>query len=134
MSDFGLAEKATGQAGAEDSVFGTPEYVAPEKIQRAPETFLSDMYSLAATCYQGLTGRTPFVTETIEEMVMAHVNQPLTPPNHIVGISQMTNDAICKAMSKNPADRFKSYGEMILELESARSHLLVALYAAPTEA
>lgn len=137
LSDFGLAEKATGQAGAEDSVFGTPEYVAPEKIQRMPETFLSDMYSLAATCYQGLTGRTPFVTETIEEMVMAHVNQELIPPNHLVEVSQMTNDAICKAMAKNPADRFKSYGEMILELEIARTHLLRALYeeqAPPAEA
>jgi serine/threonine-protein kinase len=134
LSDFGLAEKATGQSGADDSVFGTPEYVAPEKIQRAPETFLSDMYSLAATCYHGLTGRTPFVAESVEDMIMAHVEQPLTPPNHLVEVQQMTSDAIYKAMSKNPEHRFRSYGEMILELEAARSHLLVALYSTPPEA
>jgi len=31
--------------------WGTPYYVAPEKIKREPETFLSDMYSLGATLY-----------------------------------------------------------------------------------
>jgi serine/threonine protein kinase len=129
LVDFGLAEKADEQSGANDTVWGTPEYVAPEKIQREPETFLSDMYSLAGTCYHALTGRTPFVTENIDDMVMAHVNQELVPPAQLVEVTPPTNDAIIKALAKDPKERFRSYEEMILALEFARTYLLRALYA-----
>jgi serine/threonine protein kinase len=131
LVDFGLAENADEQSGANDTVWGTPEYVAPEKIQREPETFLSDMYSLAGTCYHALTGRTPFVTENenIDDMVMAHVNQALVSPAQFVEVTPATNEAIVRAMAKDPKERFRTYEEMILALEAARSHLLVALYA-----
>jgi eukaryotic-like serine/threonine-protein kinase len=128
LVDFGLAENAADQAGANDTVWGTPEYVAPEKIQRELETFLCDMYSLAGTCYHALTGRTPFIAEGVDEMVMAHVNQELVPPSQLVEVTQSTSEAILKAMARNPKDRFKSYEEMILALEYARTHLLRALY------
>jgi eukaryotic-like serine/threonine-protein kinase len=133
LVDFGLAENADEQAGANDTVWGTPEYVAPEKIQREPETFLSDMYSLAGTCYHALTGRTPFVTENIDDMVMAHVNQALVPPAQLVEVTDLTNEAIVKALAKDPKERFRSYEEMILALEVARTYLLRGLYDQQSE-
>ncbi|MGI8965642.1 MAG: serine/threonine-protein kinase, partial [Limisphaerales bacterium] len=51
LVDFGLAGKTGIEAEADAFVWGTPEYVAPEKINRERETFLSDLYSLAATLY-----------------------------------------------------------------------------------
>ena len=48
---------------------GTPYYVAPEKIKREKETFLSDMYSLGCTLYHALTGHVPFDAPTVEELV-----------------------------------------------------------------
>ena len=53
--------------------WGTPYYVAPEKIKREPETFLSDMYSLGATLYHAMTGHVPFDAPTIEEVIVAQV-------------------------------------------------------------
>jgi serine/threonine protein kinase len=125
LVDFGLARAAGAEQEASDMIWGTPYYVAPEKIKREPETFLSDMYSLGATVYHALTGHVPFDAPTPEEVIVAHVQTPLTPPNLVVPeITQPTSDALVKAMAKNPAERFLSYDEFIMALEAARSFLL----------
>jgi serine/threonine protein kinase len=125
LIDFGLARKADVEHEVEDVTWGTPYYVAPEKIKREPETFLSDMYSLGATLYHAMTGHVPFDAPTIEEVIVAQVNTPLTPPNLVVPeISQPTSDALVKVLAKNPGDRYLSYDEFIMTLEAARSLLL----------
>ncbi len=125
LVDFGLARKADVEHEVEDVTWGTPYYVAPEKIKREPETFLSDMYSLGATLYHAMTGHVPFDAPTIEEVIVAQVNTPLTPPNLVVPeISQPTSDALVKVLAKNPRDRYLSYDEFIMALEAARSLLL----------
>jgi len=114
---------------------GTPYYVAPEKIKREPETFLSDMYSLGATLYHAVTGHVPFDAPTPDEVVQAHVYTALTPPNHVVPeISQATSDALCRALAKDPADRYRNYEEFIMELEAARSRLIIQQTQAPDAA
>ena len=126
LIDFGLARKADVEHEVEDVTWGTPYYVAPEKIKREPETFLSDMYSLGATLYHAMTGHVPFEAPTVEEVIIAQVQTPLTPPNLVVPeITQPTSDALVKAMAKNPAERFLSYDEFIMALTAARSQLLV---------
>jgi serine/threonine protein kinase len=126
LIDFGLARKADVEHEVEDMTWGTPYYVAPEKIKREPETFLSDMYSLGATLYHAMTGHVPFEAPTVEEVIIAQVQTPLTPPNLVVPeITQPTSDALVKAMAKNPAERFLSYELFIMALEAARSQLLV---------
>jgi eukaryotic-like serine/threonine-protein kinase len=129
LVDFGLARKAEGDNADEDSVWGTPYYVAPEKIKREREDFLSDMYSLGGTLYHALTGHVPFEAPTIEEVLTAHVHTPLTPPNHVVPeITAPTSDAIVWAMAKHPSQRFQSYDDLIMALTAARSQLLVQKY------
>src|ERR1051325_8808837 len=58
LIDFGLARKVESDL-QEEAVWGTPYYIAPEKIKREREDFLSDMYSLAGTLYHALTGHVP---------------------------------------------------------------------------
>ena len=125
LVDFGLARKTDAEQETAEFTRGTPYYVAPEKIKREPETFLSDMYSLGATLYHAVTGHVPFDAPTPDEVVQAHVYTPLTPPNQVVPeISQATSDALCRALAKNPGERFLSYDELIMALEAARSLLL----------
>jgi serine/threonine protein kinase len=132
LVDFGLARKAEVEHEVEDVTWGTPYYVAPEKIKREPETFLSDMYSLGATLYHAMTGHVPFEAPTVEEVIVAQVQTPLTPPNLVVpDITQSTSDALVKCMAKNPADRFLSYEEFIMALEASRSLLAVKQYQTP---
>jgi serine/threonine protein kinase len=129
LVDFGLARQAEQNEEYEAAVWGTPYYVAPEKIQRQGEDFHSDMYSLGGTLYHALTGHVPFEAETVEQVVAGHVHTPLTPPCDVrVEISQLTSDAITIAMAKEPTQRFASYSEFQMALENARSHYLVDIH------
>ena len=96
---FPLAEREAVDAEPDDELRGTPYYVAPEKVKREKETFLSDMYSLGGTLYHALTGHTPFDAPTVEELVGAHVHTPLTPPNQVL-------PEITPATSEAPTPRF----------------------------
>ncbi len=126
LVDFGLARAAEAENEYESSIWGTPYYVAPEKIQRQGEDFRSDLYSLGGTLYHALTGHVPFEAETVEQVVAGHVHTPLTPPNEVrPGLSQPTSDAIATAMAKDPNARYSSYGEFIMALTAARSQLLL---------
>jgi eukaryotic-like serine/threonine-protein kinase len=127
LIDFGLARKVEADL-SDEAVWGTPYYIAPEKIKREREDFLSDMYSLAGTLYHALTGHVPFEAPSIDEVIAAHIHTAVTPPNLVVpGVTQPTSDALVKAMAKSPADRFQTYDEFIMALTAARSQLLVAL-------
>lgn len=124
LIDFGLV-KAAEDDSWEEHIWGTIYYVAPEKLERKGEDFRSDMYSLGGTLYHALTGHVPF-EGTVEEVVAAHVHTPLTPPNHVApDITQLTSNALARAMAKHPSERFESYDELIMALTSARSYLMV---------
>jgi serine/threonine-protein kinase len=132
LVDFGLARSAEADQEMENVTWGTPYYVAPEKIKRERETALSDMYSLGGTLYHALTGHVPFEAPTVEELVSAHVHTPLTPPNLVLPeTTQPTSDALMRAMAKEPRDRFRSYDELRMALEAARSQLLIAQSTQP---
>jgi serine/threonine-protein kinase len=136
LVDFGLARNVEAEPESTTVTEGTPYYVAPEKIKRERETFLSDMYSLGCTLYHALTGHVPFEAPSVEELVAAHVHTPLTPPNLVVPeITQPTSDSLVRVLAKNPADRFLSYDEFKMELEAARSKWLIQHYsqAVPTK-
>lgn len=126
LIDFGLVRSAEAANTYEEHVWGTVYYVAPEKIERKGEDFLSDMYSLGGTLYHALTGHVPFEAPTVEEVVWAHVHTPLTPPDQVVpGISELTSNALLIAMAKKPQDRYENYEALQMALEAARSQLLV---------
>ncbi len=127
--DFGLARKTEEEEESDTEVWGTPYYVAPEKIRREAETFHSDMYSLGGTLYHALTGHVPFEAETIEGVITGHVETALTPPNRVnPAITEPTSEAIAISMNKNPLDRFPTYDDFIMALTAARSRLLVSTY------
>ncbi len=125
LVDFGLARSSSDDE-QESTVWGTPYYVAPEKIQRQREDFLSDMYSLGGTLYHAVTGHVPFEAETAEGVVAGHVYTPLTPPIAVnPAISEPTNEALMTAMQKRPEDRYPTYDAFIMALYASRSQLLI---------
>jgi eukaryotic-like serine/threonine-protein kinase len=126
LVDFGLARSTEAESEGDTTVWGTPYYIAPEKVRREREDFLSDLYSLAGTLYHAITGHVPFEAPTVDEVVAAHMHEPVTPPHRVVaGISQATSDALVMALAKKPSARYHSYDEFIMALTAARSLLLV---------
>jgi serine/threonine protein kinase len=77
LVDFGLATVA--HAAASDGIWGTPYYIAPEKIRRQKVDARADIYSLGATLFHMITGNPPFEGETPVEVVKARLEQP--PPD-----------------------------------------------------
>ncbi|MCF7708407.1 MAG: serine/threonine protein kinase [Verrucomicrobia bacterium] len=132
LVDFGLARSIETESEDEGSIWGTPYYIAPEKIKREKEDFLSDMYSLAGTLYHAITGHVPFEASSVEEVLESHISVPPTPPNQVIhSITKPTSDALVNAMAKDPQDRYESYDEFIMALTSARSQLLVRKFRGP---
>ncbi|MBU6401522.1 MAG: serine/threonine protein kinase [Verrucomicrobia bacterium] len=126
LVDFGLARSAE-ESGEEQAVWGTPYYIAPEKVKREREDFLSDLYSLAGTLYHALTGHVPFESATVEAVLAAHIHTPVTAPHLVVPeVTEPTSEALVRAMAKGPDARFQSYDEFIMALTAARSQLLVS--------
>jgi serine/threonine protein kinase/tetratricopeptide (TPR) repeat protein len=70
--DFGLA-KAIADAGGEmdqthEGFVGTPNFASPEQFGSGPIDVRSDIYSLGATLWFALTGKTPFGGRSVEEV------------------------------------------------------------------
>ena len=134
LVDFGLARSTEADTEYDTAVWGTPYYIAPEKVKREREDFLSDMYSLAGTLYHALTGHVPFEAPTVEEVVAAHIHTPLTPPNQVIPeVTQPTSDALVIAMAKSPAERYRTYDDFRMAMEAARSQLLIGQLRAKKE-
>jgi len=134
LVDFGLARSTEADTEYDTAVWGTPYYIAPEKVKREREDFLSDMYSLAGTLYHALTGHVPFEAPTVEEVVAAHIHTPLTPPNQVIPeVTQPTSDALVIAMAKSPAERYRTYDDFRMAMEAARSQLLIGQMRAKKE-
>jgi serine/threonine-protein kinase len=71
------------------------------------------VYSLTCLLYESLTGRPPFETGDLRQLMTAHMFSP--PPRPSImrrGINRAFDDVIAKGMAKKPAERFASAGEL----------------------
>jgi eukaryotic-like serine/threonine-protein kinase len=124
IGDFGLAVAAGQDAETQNEIWGTPYYVAPERLNHEPEDFRSDIYSLGATLYHAIAGRPPFEGETNSATALRDLkNQPLGLAAAAPGLRRETVRVINRMVAPDPQQRFASYDELIAELEKARDAL-----------
>jgi predicted RNA-binding Zn-ribbon protein involved in translation (DUF1610 family) len=125
--DFGLAIFAENEEASRGEIFGTPYYVAPEKLAGEAEDFRSDMYSLGGTLFHALAGRPPFEAETASLVALKHLkNQSVSIATFAPWVTGATAFVINKTLLRNPADRFRNYDELIGHLEFALGEVLKA--------
>jgi serine/threonine protein kinase len=120
IGDFGLAVAAGQQADAQKEIWGTPYYVAPERLNSEPEDFRSDIYSLGATLFHALAGKPPMEGDTNSAAELRQLKSH--PPDlHKVApdVSRETARIINKMLAVKPENRFTSYGHLITQLERA---------------
>jgi serine/threonine-protein kinase len=112
--DFGIARVAgTGDARltAQGELCGTPAYMAPEVIRGKEATPRSDIYALGLILYELLTGRPPFQTNAVMEMLAMQLQQrPPTlaeaAPEHEIPAG--LEPVVTRCLEKDPARRFGS--------------------------
>ncbi len=118
VCDFGVA-KAFGSVQLTQSggTMGTPSHMSPEQLYGQPLTGRSDQYSLAITTYECLAGTPPFRGESLGEVLRQHCLEP--PPrlsDNRPDIPPHVSDALVRAMSKKPEDRFETVSDFVVAL------------------
>jgi serine/threonine-protein kinase len=99
LSDFGLAKAyAETGPGSGASIVGTVEYMAPEQWRGERVGPAADVYSLGCVLYEALTGIVPYARKEAD-----------TEPEMPAGVEAV----IERAVSKDPADRYRTAGELI---------------------
>ena len=85
VADFGLARALAEAAITEPlgTVMGTARYASPEQVEGRPVDDRTDVYSLALTLYESVTGRVPFAGETTVATLMARVGAVLPPAREL---------------------------------------------------
>jgi hypothetical protein len=112
--DFGIAALQS-EADANHKRAGTPHYIAPELIQRRPFDGRADMYSLACTAYEMLTGRTPFESESIRDLLEMHLHAAPLPPSELVGseaVPPAFEAVLMRCLAKEPEDRYADMADL----------------------
>ncbi|PTY03356.1 serine/threonine protein kinase [Verrucomicrobia bacterium LW23] len=122
--DFGLSLAYDSEDHFAGEIWGTPYYVAPEKLEHKPEDWRSDLYSLGTTLFHAMTGRPPYEAEDPTEVAMKHLSGNIVSIRAFVPtISSQTAHAISKSIARYPEDRSASYEEFIEQLEDAKRRL-----------
>ena len=119
IMDLGLAAELIGGGGSgtlkpgADEIMGTPPYMSPEQIYGDVELDCrSDIYSMGATAYHFVAGRTLFAGLTADEIVRAHVDVTATSPDprHFApSLSAGFVNLLARMVAKDPAQRFQTW-------------------------
>jgi len=126
VTDFGIA-KALSAAGGKrltgtGMVIGTPAYMSPEQALGDPVDGRSDLYSLACTLYEMLSGEPPFTGPSVQAVLARHSLEQM-PRLRVVRptVPDQVEDAIKQALAKQPVDRFPSTQRFVDALTRVRS-------------
>ena len=123
--DFGLARVLEEEAEARGEIWGTPYYIAPERLNFEAEDFRSDIYSLGGTLFHAIAGRPPFEAESASLVALKQIkSQPVSLEAFAPDVAPETAYVINRMLEKNPDDRYASYAELIEHLEFARAKVL----------
>lgn len=127
IMDFGVAKVTSdteiGYATKTGEVVGSPYYASPEQISGETIDGKADLYSLGCMIFEMLTGKRPFVGESVLETFMMHKSQPaplLGAQLNGGPTSDEVEQAISKLLEKNPKNRFQSVAELRQALLSAQ--------------
>jgi len=122
--DFGIARCdafAVGEKATQTGYFvGTPAYASPEQARCQPVDFRSDLWSLAIVVFVCLTGRRPFESEALGELMGMILYEPIPKlSDHAPNLPKCVDAWWERAAARNPQERFQSAKELVDSLALA---------------
>jgi serine/threonine-protein kinase len=124
LADAALSRafRESGMEAPRRGAFGTPHYMAPEQILEGKPDVRTDIYSLGATFYHMLTGEVPFRGETVNDILMAHINDSLPAVQEIEpDVPDGVVFIVERMMARRPEDRYPQARSLIGDLEKAKA-------------
>ncbi|HZR43390.1 MAG TPA: serine/threonine-protein kinase [Ktedonobacteraceae bacterium] len=122
LLDFGIAllvdEKNKKQWSGIAQLVGTPDYMAPERLEGQTGTIRSDIYAVGVVLYELLCGRTPFQETDGFAMISKHVSHD--PPDILqfqLQLSPALATVVMRAIRRNPDRRYESMQELWYDLK-----------------
>jgi len=126
LCDFGLARMVEGEeldvTSERGGMPGTPAYMSPEQCLGSELDHRTDIYSFGIVIYEMLTGQHPFrgARDTSTSIIYKQVNElPVGPRSLIPRLSRQVDDAVLRALAKDPGERFQTASEFVSALERA---------------
>ena len=123
VADFGIAQAAAVDAtsrAATGLLFGTPAYMAPERIANAPNAdHRADIYAAGVLAYELLSGAPPFTGSGPRDVLSAQLEQAPVPistrrPDTPPGLASL----VMRCLEKRPEDRWQSAEEIVQRLDA----------------
>ncbi len=109
ITDFGIARLTDTGRTRTGVVLGTPSFMSPEQLQGRTVTGSSDLFSLAVTAFQLLTGQLPFRGDSMPALMLKIAHEPhprirtLRPD-----LPARLDEFFDLALAKDPAQRLKN--------------------------
>jgi serine/threonine protein kinase len=127
--DLGIAkllEDARSPSAADNpsrvgTVFGTPSYMAPEQVKAERVDARADIYAAGVILFELLAGRLPYVADTADAVMEAHVSEPIPSLAKVrpdLSIARVVQPVINRALAKKPAGRYPQALWMLSALEA----------------
>ncbi|MEJ6777864.1 MAG: protein kinase [Akkermansiaceae bacterium] len=105
IGDFGLASPMNETASADETIYGTPGYTAPEIIHRFQVDRRADIFSTGVILHELLAGALP--------------DEAKTPPSMISGCPRVFDAIVARSTQSNPQLRYTTAAELADDLEKA---------------
>ncbi|MBL8717113.1 MAG: DUF2378 family protein [Myxococcales bacterium] len=116
--DFGLAQKK-GAVDYEETVYGTLKYMSPEQVRGQPLDGAADQFAWAVTLFELLTGSIPWSDSAGNAGILAQVVSKPAPRlrERMPDLPGPLDDAIARALEKDPTRRFPSMHAVVASIE-----------------
>jgi serine/threonine-protein kinase len=112
--DFGVAKLAGHtKITSSSKTMGTLAYMSPEQTQGKSVDNRTDIFSLAVTLYELVTGENPFRADNDAAIVYKIVNVGVPPMKHArADVPERLDRIVSKALAKDPDRRYRTMGEL----------------------
>lgn len=102
IGDFGLAAKLEFDGERKKTLCGTPNYIAPEILQKRGHSYEVDVWSIGCIMYTLLVGKPPFETNSLKETYGRIKRCEYVIPSHV---KKSASSLICKMLQPDPKAR-----------------------------
>jgi serine/threonine-protein kinase len=119
LLDFGIARSLHDQRlTAQGEVFGSPQYMAPERFSSIDAGASADLYAFGVICFEMLAGRLPFVAQDVGAILVQHLTAPvpsLASQNVPcpIQLDTLVQALMAKAPAQRPVDAHRVHGELV---------------------